>query len=63
MKEIKIRIPEPSDIFPENFSMHMLKAYKEFLLAFRELIDERIKKIEELEREEGKKEIKKIEIE
>ena len=63
MKEIKIRIPEPSDLFPENFSMHMLRAYKEFLLAFRELIDDRIKRIEELEREESKKEIKKIEIE
>ncbi len=63
MKEIKIRIPEPSDLFPENFSTHMLKAYKELLLAFRELIDERIKKIEEIERGEGKKEIKKIEIE
>jgi hypothetical protein len=63
MREIKIRIPEPSDIFPESFSTHMLRAYKEFLLAFRELIDDRIKRIEELEKEESKKEIKKIEIE
>ena len=63
MKEVKIRIPGPADLFPENFSTHLLRAYKEFLLAFRELIDDRIKRIEEIEREEGKKKIKHIEIE
>jgi len=60
-KEIKIRIPTPNEVVPEEFKSHMLNAYKEVLLAMRSLIDESLKKIEELETK-GKKEIKKIEV-
>ncbi len=57
-KEIKIRIPMPDEVLPEEFKSHMLNAYKEILLAMRSLIDEGIKKLEAKE----KKEIKKIEV-
>ena len=58
MKEVKIRVPTPEDVFPEEFRHHMMQAYKEILLAFKSLIDDRVKKIES----EEKKKIKKIEI-
>jgi len=58
MREVKIKIPAPEDVVPEEFKHHMTQAYKEILLAFKSLIDERIKKIESGE----KKKIKKIEI-
>ena len=58
MREIKIRIPTAEDVIPEEFKHHMLQAYKEVLLAFKSLIDERIKRLES----EEKKKIKKIEI-
>uniref|UniRef100_A0A7C4S8Q9 Uncharacterized protein n=1 Tax=Geoglobus ahangari TaxID=113653 RepID=A0A7C4S8Q9_9EURY len=58
MKEIKIRVPTPDDVIPEEFKHHMMQAYKEILLAFKSLIDDRIKKIESKEN----KKIKKIEI-
>ncbi len=61
-KEVKIRIPTPNEVVPEEFKSHMLNAYKEFLLAMRSLIDESLKKIEELEAKEKKKEIKKIDV-
>lgn len=61
-KEIKVAIPTPEDLFPSEFVEHTLKAYKEFLIALRSLIDAQLRKIEELEKKE-KKEIKKIEIE
>ncbi len=61
-KEVKIEIPTLEDILPPEFTEHTLKAYKEFLIALRSLIDAQIKKIEEMEKKE-KKEIKKIEIE
>ncbi len=66
-KEIKVKVPTPDDVLPEEFRRHALQAYKEFLLAMKSLIDEHVKKIEELEsllsKENEKKEIKKIEIE
>jgi hypothetical protein len=65
-KEIKVKVPVPEDVVPEDFKKHALHAYKEFLLALRSLIDEHVKKIEELEKMSkpaGNKEIKKIEIE
>lgn len=58
MKEVKIRIPTIDDILPKGFMDHMANAYKELLLALRCLIDERIKKIDEMK----EKKIKKIEI-
>ncbi|MEM4472693.1 MAG: hypothetical protein QXR27_04060 [Archaeoglobaceae archaeon] len=61
-KDIRITVPSLEDVFPEKFLEHTLKAYKEFLIALRSLIDAQIKKIEELERKE-KKEIRKIQIE
>jgi methionine synthase II (cobalamin-independent) len=60
-KEIKIKVPTPNEVLPEEFKTHVINAYKEFLLAMRSLIDEQIKKLEELESKE-KKEIKKIDI-
>ena len=62
-KEIKIRIPTPDEVVPEEFKGHMLNAYREFLLAMRSLIDESLKKLDELEsKSKQKKEIKKIDI-
>ncbi|WP_456328153.1 hypothetical protein [Archaeoglobus sp.] len=58
MKEVRIRIPTPDEILPNEFREHMANAYKEFLLALRSLIDERIKKVEERK----EKKLKKIEI-
>ncbi|HIP25130.1 MAG TPA: hypothetical protein EYG81_01505 [Archaeoglobus profundus] len=56
--EIRIKIPKPNEVLPEDFRKHMLQAYKELLLAIRSLIDVQIKKLEKSE----KKEIKKIDI-
>ncbi|MEM1578445.1 MAG: hypothetical protein QXN34_00910 [Archaeoglobaceae archaeon] len=61
-REVKISIPSFEDLFPPEFTEHALKAYKEFLIALRSLIDAQIDKIEEMEKKE-KKEIKKIEVE
>jgi len=60
-REIKIIIPEDlfSLVLPEKAISHMLKARKEFLLAFRSLIDA---KIEILEKKEEKKVPKKKKI-
>lgn len=60
-KEIKIRIPTPDEVVPDEFRMHVLNASKELLLALRSIIDEGIKKIERMEVKE-KKELKKIEV-
>jgi len=66
MKEVKIKIPTPDDVVREEFRIHMLNAAKEFLLAFKCLVDDRLKKLEELEKEfvkqMEKKEVKKIDI-
>jgi len=63
MREIVIKIPEFKGIIPDEFKLHVLRAYKEFLLAFKSLVEKRIEKIEALEKElqEGKS-IKKIEV-
>lgn len=61
-REVRIMVPTVEDIFPEEFVEHALKAYKEFLIALRSLIDAQIKKIEETEKR-GRREIKKIEVE
>ncbi len=60
MKEIKIRIPTPDEVVPEEFKKHVLNASKETLLALRSLIDAGIRKLEEFESK--KKELKKIEV-
>ncbi len=60
-KEIKIRIPAPDEVVPGEFKGHLLNAYREILLAMRSLIDESLKKLDELESKK-KKEIKKIDI-
>ncbi|AEA46047.1 hypothetical protein [Archaeoglobus veneficus] len=63
-KEVKIKVPTPDEVVPEEFKKHMLNAYRELLLAFKSLVDEHVKKVEEMQkRSEGKKEIQKIEIE
>lgn len=62
-KQVKIAVPTADDVLPESFRKHMLQAYKEFLLAFKSLIDEQVKKIEEFESGKKRKVIKKIEIE
>ena len=60
-REIKICIPEElfSLVIPEKTLGHLFKARKEFLLAFRSLIDA---KIEALEKKEAKKVEKKKKI-
>ncbi len=58
-REIRIKIPTPDELVPEEFRSHMINAYKEILLAIRSLIDRRLKKLEE---SESKRELKKIEI-
>ncbi len=60
MKEIRIKIPTPDEVVPEEFKKHVLNASKETLLALRSLIDAGIKKLEEFESK--KKELKKIEV-
>jgi len=63
MKEIVLRVPEPGEIFPREFKMHMVRAYKEFLLGLKSIIEKRIEKIEKIEKDlsEGKN-IKRIEV-
>jgi len=58
---IRVRIPDPEDVLPEEFKVHMINAYRELLLAIRSLIDEGIRRVEEMGKK-GKKEVKKIEI-
>ena len=55
MKVIKIKIPTPYDFLQGEFGKHMLKAYKEFLLAIASIPHRHVKRIEELEKriEEG----------
>ncbi len=60
MKEIRIKIPTPEEVVPEEFKKHVLNASKETLLALRSLIDAGIRKLEEFETK--KKELKKIEV-
>jgi len=63
MKEIVIKLPEFKDVVPKEFKLHMLRAYKEFLIAFKSIIEKRIEKIEKLEKElQEEKSIKKIEV-
>ena len=65
-REVKIKVPTLEEVMPEEFRKHMLNAYRELLLAFKSLVDEHVKKVEELQKRcegKGKKEIKKIEIE
>ncbi len=67
-KEVKIRVPSPDEVVekavPAEFRNHMLNAYRELLLAFKSLLDEHVRKVEEMQKAGGeKKEIKKIEIE
>ncbi len=59
---IRIRVPNPEEVLPEEFRVHVMNAYKELLLAVRSLIDEGIRRVEEMEKRSGKKEVKKIEI-
>ncbi|RLI74802.1 hypothetical protein DRO97_04985 [Archaeoglobales archaeon] len=56
--EVKIKIPTPNDFLCGEFGKHMLKAYKEFLLAVASIPHRHVKRIEELEKriEERKKE-------
>ncbi len=61
-KEIRIKVPTPNEVVPEEFKGHLLNASKELLLAMRSLIDESLRKLEEME-SRGKKELKKIEVE
>ncbi len=63
-REIKIIVPAGiPEIIPEGTKAHILKAYKEFLLGIRELVDHGISLIDtELEKSE-KKELKRIEVE
>ena len=37
MRKIKIKVPTPNDVLRGEFGKHMLRAYKEFLLAMRNL--------------------------
>jgi len=50
MREIKIRIPTPEDLFHSEFGRHMMRAYKEFLLALLSIPQRHIKRIEEIEK-------------
>ncbi|HID42688.1 MAG TPA: hypothetical protein EYP30_02760 [Archaeoglobaceae archaeon] len=62
-KQVKITVPTVDEILPEEFRKHMLQAYKECLLAFKSLIDEQVRKVEELESGKERKVVKRIEIE
>jgi hypothetical protein len=61
-REVRVPFPSLEDLFPPEFVEHSIKAYKEFLLAIKSLIDAQLERIEKMEKRE-KKEIKKIEIE
>ncbi len=64
MRVIKITVPDPDEVIPEEFVKHMLNATREVLLAFRSLIDAGLAKLDVAEDiMKARKEIKKIEIE
>ena len=50
MKEIKVKIPTPKDVIQSDFGRHMIRAYKEFLLALISIPHHHIKRIEEIEK-------------
>jgi hypothetical protein len=50
MKEIRIRVPTLDDFFSGEFGRHLLKAYKEFLLAVASIPHRHVKRIEEFEK-------------
>jgi len=58
MKEIRIKIPTPDDFLRGELGKHMLKVYKEFLLAMASIPHRHVKRIEELEKRiEEKREV------
>uniref|UniRef100_A0A7J2TKI5 Uncharacterized protein n=1 Tax=Archaeoglobus fulgidus TaxID=2234 RepID=A0A7J2TKI5_ARCFL len=61
-REFRIPFPSVEDFIPREFLEHSLKAYREFLLALRSLIDFQLERLEKMEKKE-RKEIRKIEIE
>lgn len=64
MREIRILIPTPDDVLPDEFYKHMFNAMREFLLAVKCVVDAGIAKIDEIEEiAKEKKEIQKVEIE
>ncbi|MDI9646706.1 MAG: hypothetical protein QFX40_08490 [Archaeoglobales archaeon] len=64
MKEIRILIPTPEDLLPDEFYKHMFNAMREFLLAVKCIVDAGIAKIDEIDEiAKEKKEIQKVEIE
>ncbi len=64
MREVKIVLPLPDDVLPDEFVVHLLNATRELLLAFRSLIDAGVEKIDEVESSlKERREIQKIEIE
>ena len=50
MRKIKIKVPTPNDVLRGEFGKHMLRAYKEFLLAMASIPHRHVKRIEELEK-------------
>ena len=58
MKKVKIKIPTLIDFFSGESGGHLLKVYKEFLIALASIPHRHVKKIEEFEKqiEERKKE-------
>jgi len=51
MREIRIKIPTLDDFLCGEFGKHMLKAYKEFLLAVESIPHRHVKRIVELEKQ------------
>jgi|Deesub1362A_J573_1020465.scaffolds.fasta_scaffold00242_31 hypothetical protein len=64
-KEIKIKVPEIDEVFPEEVRNHIFQSYKELLMAFKKAIDYQIEKIDELQErmKTEKKELKRISVE
>ena len=63
-KEIKILVPAGiPEIIPKETRIHILQAYKEFLLGIRELVDQGIKKIDHEIESTKEKKLKKIKVE
>ena len=63
MREIKIVVPDINDMLPEEVVSHLIKAFREVLLAMRSFIDASLEKLDTAEElVKAKKEIKKIEI-
>lgn len=56
MKEIRIRIPTPADIFSSEFGKHLLRASREFFLALATIPQEWARRIEEYEKRMERKE-------